>query len=62
MKRRTLWIIGITTALVTSVALRAAVGHRYGDRNHWKEHACWNEKKDATEKSTAPQSDPANAR
>ncbi len=62
MKKRTLWIIGITTALVTSEALRAAVGPRYGGRDQWREHACWNSKKADDKKSSIQQADSTNVR
>lgn len=33
MKRGTLWIIGVTTALLTVIGLSATVG-----KNHWKQY------------------------
>lgn len=52
MKNRTLWIIGIATAVVTVIGLNVAVGSRYRmqDRYH---HWC-NRDKDKEMKSTVP--------
>jgi len=44
MKRSTLWIIGIATAIVTSTGLRAAVGHSYyGHHGFNRQHTCRSE-------------------
>ena len=57
MKRSTLWVIGITTAIVTTISLHAISGSRY--HNHqgfYSHHYCWNDKKDG-ENRTAPSSE-----
>jgi hypothetical protein len=50
MKRRTLWIIGITTAIVTVVGLNAALGSRYRMHNRYNHHACMQDKRDGENK------------
>ncbi len=44
MKRRTLWIIGITTAIVTVVGLNTALGSRYRMHNRYNHHWCMRDK------------------
>jgi len=65
MKRRTLWIIGVATAVVTAIGLNAALGSRYRMHNRYNHHWCMQEKKDGENKttpSTESKSDTANWR
>ena len=55
MKRRTLWIIGVTTAIVTVIGLNAALGSRYRMHNRYH-HGCMQNKSDG-ENKTAPSSE-----
>ena len=54
MKRRTLWIIGITTAIVTIIGLNAVLGSRYRMRNRYNHHWCMQDRKDGDNKTTPP--------
>ncbi|MGC4035634.1 MAG: hypothetical protein QM764_06700 [Chitinophagaceae bacterium] len=56
MKRRTLWIIGVTTAIVTVISLNAALGSKYRMHNHYHHHWCGNDKREG-ESKTAPSSE-----
>ena len=52
MKRRTLWIIGAATAVVTVIGLNAALGSRYRMHNRYNHPWCMQEKKDGENKTT----------
>lgn len=56
MKRRTLWIVGITTTIITVVSLSAVLGSRYQMYNRYHHHWCMEEGKDRQNK-TAPSSE-----
>ena len=51
MKRRTLWIIGVATAVVTVVGLNAALGSRYRMHREYNHHWCTQDKKDGENKA-----------
>ncbi|MES1214441.1 MAG: hypothetical protein ABUT20_02900 [Bacteroidota bacterium] len=66
MKRRTLWTIGITTAIVTVVGLHTAFGSRYRMHHGFYNHQyCMQHKSDGENKTTpatTPTGDSTNRR
>ncbi|MEJ0104317.1 MAG: hypothetical protein WDO19_17910 [Bacteroidota bacterium] len=52
MKRRTLWIIGVTAAIVTVIGLNAALGSRYRMHHGYYNHSCMHNKSDGVNKTT----------
>jgi hypothetical protein len=56
MRRRTLWVIGVTTAIVTVIGLNAALGSRYRMHKGFYSHPCMHDKKNG-ENKTAPSSE-----
>jgi hypothetical protein len=52
MKRRTLWFIGVTTAIVTVIGLNAALGSRYRMHKGFYSHSCRYDKKNGENKAT----------
>ena len=56
MKRRTLWIIGVTTAIVTVVGLNAALGSRYRMHNRYNHHWCYDKKEGGNKKTPSADS------
>lgn len=64
MKRRTLWIIGVTTAIVTVTGLNVALGSRYRMHDRYHHHWCMQAKdgENKTTPSTDVKSDTTNGR
>jgi hypothetical protein len=58
MKRRRLWIIGLTTAIVTMIGLNAAFGSRYRMHNGFCNHHSYMHDKKNGENKTTPAAEP----